>query len=271
MKNHLTRLLFAILISIFIIGCEKEDSEITTAIETEEITKDSEVKQEAQEEIVDISHTYYYRGEKFKVTYTLNQKERDVIKTSGDVDMAKAVFGKEDSPKALLFENPEEGKKEIGIRVFDTDEEMNRYVEKNLELPKDIDEGQNENDRMACSSYDYWGNGSFYFYKHAYYNTEMTSMRRTSRRATGNHWVGSANNDNLSSVIIGVPYAHRGYLRLKQHSCYNGKSLNFYIVNYSSSSYFGVANLQWYTLSGWWWWRTSWNDQVSSYKGWCWK
>ncbi|MDY8134900.1 hypothetical protein [Aquimarina sp. 2201CG5-10] len=264
MKNHLAKLLYIAFIAVFIAGCEKEDdSQVSTNPESIEAIKNA--GNEEQENIVNISHQYYYQGKEFNVTYTLDQKERNVIKTSGDTDIARAIFGREDSPKALLFENPVMGSKEIAIRVFDTDQEMNRYLENNGGLPKETsDQG-----KAACSSYNYIGYGSFYFYKHAYYSTEMLSMRRTSTRSTGNHWVGSGNNDNLSSVILNIPINTQGYLRLKEHICYGGKSLNFYINDYTSAL-FGIPNLQWYTLSGWWWWTTSWNDQVSSYQAWCW-
>lgn len=262
MKNYLARLLSIVLVSVLIIGCETEDSLVN---ESPEITKDhkNDVNQ-LQENIVDISHHYSYQGKEFSVMYTLDQKERNVLKVSGDIDKARAVFGRQDSPKALLFDNQVTGSKEIVIQVFDTDQEMNRYLEKNGKLPKEtFDQSK------SCSSFNYYGFGSFYFYKHAYYNTEMLSMRRTSTRATGNHWVGSANNDNLSSIRMGIPINTQGFLTLREHICYGGKSLNFYMQDYTTSL-FWIPNLQWYTLSGWWWWQTSWNDQVSSYGAWCW-
>ncbi|SEL65180.1 hypothetical protein SAMN04487910_2923 [Aquimarina amphilecti] len=263
MEKNLRRLIIFSLLLVFSFGCETDDSVVTTNLEASE--RIETVKQ--NEEIVDISHRYHYQGKEFNVTYTLNEKERNVIKTSGDVDIAKAVFGKEDSPKALLFENPVMDSKEIAIKVFDTDEEMNRYLESKGQLPDR--NFKNQNTKGACSSFNYLGYGSFYFYKHAYYDTEMMGMRRTMTRATGNHWVGSSYNDNLSSIKMGIPINTKGYLTLREHICYGGKSLNFYIDDYTTSI-FGVPNLQWYTLSGWWWWRTSWNDQVSSYGAWCW-
>ncbi|WP_103070406.1 hypothetical protein [Aquimarina sediminis] len=263
MKKKLRRLLVVTLVSFFISGCETDDSVVTAKVEANDEIEN--IKQE--EGIVDISHTYYYQGKEFNVTYTLNEKERNVIKTSGDVDMARTIFGREDSPKALLFEKPVMDSKEISIKVFDTDQEMNQYLENKGQLPKE--NFKNKNIKGACSSFNYLGYGSFYFYKHAYYNTEMLGMRRTSTRATGNHWVGSTYNDNLSSIKMGIPINTKGFLTLREHICYGGKSLNFYMEDYTTSL-FWIPNLQWYTLSGWWWWRTSWNDQVSSYGAWCW-
>ncbi|WP_459210667.1 hypothetical protein [Aquimarina rhabdastrellae] len=265
MKNYFVKSLFIFLFSIFIVGCQKDDGITHQNSESIEVLKKNEA--ELLENIVDITHLYSYQGKDFRVTYTLNQKERNVIKTSGDTDIAQEIFGKEDAPKTLLFENPIMEHTEISIKVFDSDEEMNRYLKTIDGLPKES--FNSNNNKASCNSYNYWGPGAFYFYKHAYYNTEMYSMRRTYAGATGNHWVGSTNNDNLSSIRLGIPINTKGFLNLKEHICYGGKSLNFYIHDYTTSL-FGVPNLQWYTLSGWWWWKTSWNDQVSSYRAWCW-
>ncbi|WP_025742838.1 hypothetical protein [Aquimarina pacifica] len=283
MKNHVTKLVFLISISIFLFGCEKEDSMVSTEVEKEALLKNSTSKDIEnpeeefgdieQEEIVKISHNYYYNEREFNVTYTYNQIEDEITDVSGDLEMAETLFTKEESGTTLLFDKLEEDSKEISVRVFDSEEEMTAYMEKHLELelPKEEEEGQEtENKGFRCNSYDYWGHGNFYFYKHAYYSSQMNSLRRTSRRATGNHWVGSGNNDQMSSAIITKPYWYNGYLRLKEHSCYGGKSLNFYIPGYYYWSSYGIKNLSWYTLKWKWFKKISWNDQVSSYQGWCW-
>ncbi len=285
MKNYVTKLLFAVSISIVLFGCEKEDTDdtiVTSEMKTKELlkstaTKDVENPEDEfedieQEEIVKISHNYYYNEREFNITYTYNQIEDEILEVSGDLEIAESLFTEEEQGTTLLFDKLKENSKEISVRVFDSEEEMNAYMEKHLELELPKEEGGQDtlNKGYRCSSYDYSGYGNFYFYKHAYYSTQMNSLRRTSRRATGNHWVGAANNDQMSSTIITKPYWYNGYLRLKEHSCYGGKSLNFYIPWYYYWSSYGIPNLSWYTLQWKWFKRISWNDQVSSYQGWCW-
>ena len=115
---------------------------------------------------------------------------------------------------------------------------------------------------------DIGGTGSFYFYKHAYYNTEMLGMRRVGRYYYRDHWVGSANNDQLSSLVVAKPENRQAVVYLYQHYCYGGRVIGFYQPQGYDS--FGIGNLSWYTMSGWWWWKKSWNDQVSSTSGWAW-
>lgn len=264
MTKRFNYLLSAVFLAIFLVGCQKDEAPLTT--ETQAI--EDEVKTESQklQESINISHTYIYRGETFRVNYTLNEVDGEVLETSGDENFAAEKFGTEEGPQALLFEDPSEDNKDILVRVFDTNEEMEQYLLEQKKVPAEAftvpAEGSGETGRY-CWSWFYSGVGNYYFYQHAYYNNEMTGMRRTNTRYSGNHWVGSAYNDQLSSLIINKPYYYRGYVSLKQHSCYAGRTLNFYLpAGYTTA---GVANLKWYTLSGWWFWRKSWNDQVSSY------
>ncbi|WP_340202252.1 hypothetical protein [Ascidiimonas sp. W6] len=264
MRKQINYLVMVFFIAIFLVGCQKDETPLTSDTEAVE----QQVKKETQrlQETVDITHIYEYRGNSFKITYTLNEAEGEVLKTSGDENLAAEIFGKEEGPQAMLFEDPSEDTKEIIVRVFDTNAEMEQFLKKERTVPQEAfttpEEGASETARN-CYSWFYNGYANFYFYKHIYYNTEMIGMRRSNTRYSGNHWVGSTYNDQLSSLIINKPYYNRAYVSLKQHSCYGGRTINFYAgPGYTTA---GVANLKWYTLSGWWWWRKSWNDQVSSY------
>lgn len=256
------------LAAVLFTGCQKDEDPLIS--DTEGIENDLSNDTQRAPEVVDITHTYVYRGQTFKVTYTLDEAEGEVLKTTGDEGMAAELFGTEEGPEAMYFEDPSEESREITVRVFDTNEEMDAYLESEKIVPEDglgIPEEGSETARY-CYSWRWWGYGNFYFYKHAWYGSEMTGMRRTNTRYSGNHWVGSSYNDQLSSLIINKPVYFRAYVRLYQHSCYGGRTLNFY--SRPGWTTVGVPNLKWYTLSGWWFWRKSWNDQVSSYRVWAW-
>ena len=233
------------------------------------------------ENVTTVTHNYSYYGERFSVSYTLNNESGEVLGTQGDTERASSVFRtSEEGPQAILFSNladrgdnriePDTNSPayvQIDVQLFDTTEEMEAEVERESQgVPQEGEVATGA--EGPCSSLDYSGNGRFYFYKHAYYNSEMTPLRRYNRRYFRNHWVGSSYNDQMSSLIVIKPYYSRSLTYLYQHSCFNGKVLGFY---QGPGSYgYGVGNLKWYTLSGWWWWRTSWNDQVSSIRGWNW-
>lgn len=240
-----------------------------------------------------VKYNYDYYGERFSVNYTIDNESGELLSTEGDLERAYALFPEGEGPQAVLFtnlpedENPDEvqndnsGFVEIDAEIFNSEAEMDAQVERYAEeaIPQEEagadDNGRRDNTGQGeitakgpCHSYSLSGSGKFRYYRHAYYNTEMTSLRRHYKRFFRNHWVGSSNNDQMSSLVATKPWNKRIYTRLYQHSCFNGRSIGFYRGRPWSGVY--VRNLTWYTLSGALWWRTSWNDQVSSVAGWCW-
>ncbi len=239
---------------------------------------DAEIaKRASQESITNVKHNYTYNGESFSIVYTLNNESGEVLDTSGDLERAQSLVSADREPQAVLYTDLEEYSESnadaaapsevvIEVKLYDSVEEMESDVERLAETRIPSTEGS---DQVAgaegpCISFSGAGNGNFYFYKHAYYSTEMTGLRRTNRRYFWNHWVGSTYNDQMSSLISLKPYYQRVYTILYEHSCFNGRAIGFYAGpgNYG----FGIRNLKWYRLR---WWR-SWNDQVSSIKGYAW-
>ncbi|WP_428740534.1 hypothetical protein [Tenacibaculum sp.] len=251
----------AVMFLTIFISCQNEE-----VVENEAKGKETEL---ARESAVVINHTYDYYGKEFKVSYVYDEETGEVLKADGDVDMAQEIFGDEErAPKSLFFDNQKEGSTDIQVKVFDNGEDLQEYASKVAEeFPGDqvATEGKAS---KGCSDYDIYGSGNFYFYKHIYYNTYMSGMSRTNRYYYRDYWVGSGYNDQLSSLIVKKPWNRRALVYLYQHSCYGGKVIGFY--QSTGPSGFGIANLKWYTMSGWWFWRKSWNDQVSSTKGWAW-
>ena len=266
------KILFGVLciVALSITGCQTDAVSETPEEETGfEITK--------QANVTNVTHNYSYNGERFSISYALDNESGEVLSTSGDTDRAESLVSADREPQAVLYTNlPDSGDRvdaadvpsqvEIDVQLFDSVEEMEAYVERDsgTRLPT---EGNSEVAARAagpCISFSGSGTGNFYYYKHAYFSTEMTGLRRTSRRYFWNHWVGSTYNDQMSSLIATKPYNRRVYTILYEHSCFNGRAIGFYrgTGNYG----FGVLNLKWYRLR---WWR-SWNDQVSSIRGYAW-
>ncbi|WP_035096610.1 hypothetical protein [Aquimarina megaterium] len=228
-------------------------------------TKDLQNKA-SEQGIVEIVHNYDYYGEKFKVLYVLDTKESEVVKVDGDVQMAERIFGKKDSPQGLFFEDQKEGETTINVKVFNTNDEVDEYIVKLAgDFPKERSEQQVT--KGACVDGSINGTGNFYFYYHINYVTEMTGIRRTNKYYYKD-WNLGGYNDHMSSLRLTKPWGRRAYVRLYQHSCYNGRTLNFYSPYYQTVA--GANDLRNYTLSGWWFWKKSWNDKTSSYRVWAW-
>jgi hypothetical protein len=277
------KILFGILciVAISITGCQTD-----SVSETPEEQADFEITKRATAENNEtvVKYNYTYNGERFSVNHTVDNESGEVLRTEGDTDRATSMFASEEGPGAILFSNLEDrgdigdpadtalttedpSYVELDVQLFDTVEEMEAEVERTSgggRLPTG-DEAQVSGGE-SCTSAQSWGYGRFYYYKHKNYNSEMTGLRRYNRSYFRNHWVGSSYNDQMSSLIALKPYNRYIYTKLYQHSCFNGKVIGFYQGRYRGYG-FGIRNLKWYKLSGWLWWRTSWNDQVSSIKG----
>jgi hypothetical protein len=272
MKVKLNLVMYSLLVLSVLFGCQNEELNVESIEETnsEVKTTDERLKMRGQQNEVNINHTYNYYGEQFKVSYTYNQKEDQVLKTEGDIEMAEKIFGNNgEEPKSLFFNNPKEGSTDIEVNVFDNQEDLKLYAFKLTgKIPGSEEKPLNTMAKGNCTSQDYWGTGKFYFYKHINYNTSMSGMNRVGRYYYKDHWVGSSYNDQLSSLIVTKPSYKKAIVYLYQHSCFGGKIIGFYQP--TGSTGFGITNLTWYTMSGWWWWKKSWNDQVSSTSGWAW-
>lgn len=270
------KILFGILciVALSITGCQTD-----SVSETPEEQANFEItKRTAQENVTTVTHNYSYNGERFSISYDLDNDSGEVLRTSGDTDRAQSLVSSDNEPQAVLYTNlPDSGNRvdaaavpsqvEIDVQLFDSVEEMEAVVARSAgsQIPTDGANAVRANGAEGpCISFSGSGTGNFYYYKHAYFNTEMTGLRRTSRRYFWNHWVGSSYNDQMSSLIATKPYNRRVYTVLYEHSCFNGRAIGFYrgTGNYG----FGVLNLKWYRLR---WWR-SWNDQVSSIRGYAW-
>lgn len=221
-----------------------------------------------------VKHIYTYNRETFNVNYTINNETGDVISTEGDVDRAEQLFSTDERASSVLITELEEYNPDtvvetpetvtIKLEVFDTEDEMQAYVESDgVRIPTPNGEYA-ANAEGPCNDYDIGGQGRFYFYKHWFFGSEMLPLRRLNRYYYRDYAFGSYN-DQMSSLIVLKPSYRRSYTVLYQHTCLNGRRLAFY--QRTGYTGYGIVSLRWYTLYRWWFWRTSWNDQVSSSQG----
>lgn len=248
-----------IALSILIIGCQSEPEVVETETEVEETIEVIEVKK-FQSEISNITHKYNYYGKEFQVTYVYNNEKDEVIDAYGDEEIAKEVFGKEGGPEGTLVTAVEgdENHKEITMKIFDTAEEIDAYTEKELKSTEAA--SQNYASRNNCFNVDLPGNDEIRFFEDINYVWELVDIRGLNKRTYGIQYLGH-NNDRISSFYMRSTAFQQ--VSFYEHSCYSGKRLTF--NKYHTSQFFGVNNLRHYTLSGTWFWRKSWNDQISSF------
>ena len=221
-----------------------------------------------------VRHIYTYNQETFNVNYTIDNESGDVLNTEGDLERAEQLFSTDDQASSVLIteleeynpDTPVETPQEVTIRleVFDSENEMQAYVESDGVRVPTPDGEYTANAEGPCNDYDIAGQGRFYFYKNWFFGNEMLPLRRVNRNYYRDYAFGSYN-DQMSSLIVLKPYNRRSYTILYQHTCLNGRSLGFY--QRTGFTGYGIVTLRWYTLYRWWFWRTSWNDQVSSSQG----
>ena len=258
------------LTTVLLTGCEKE-------LLNEDVTEESNLNSSQRiNTTTTIKHHYNYYGEQFTVVYHFNNESQEVLSVEGDTEQASSLFSADDTrPKGVLVEDLEEYDEtivptvpeyvEINLRLFNTTEEMDTFINENYgEIPS----SEAKTLRGPCISSQVNGNGNFHFYKHAFYNAELLQLKRIQKSVFRNHWLGN-NNDQLTSFSMYKPQYFKSYTKLYEHPCYSGSALGFYFKPTRYKASFGVRNLRWYKLIGWWGER-DWNDVTSSIKGWNW-
>jgi len=262
------------IVALSITSCQTD-----SVSETPEEQADVEIaKRDSRGSITTVQHNYNYSGDRFTVKYVVNNDTGAVLETSGDVRVLESYVAAGREPQAVLFANLED----IGPRVtrgevapshvsldvllFESNEAMESHVERlaGRAIPSTSNSSITRGAEGPCISVSAAGVGDFYFFKHDYYDTEMTSLRRLNRFYFLNHWVGSTHNDEMTSLAVFKPFNRNTYTVLHKHSCFNGKSLAFY--QGPGATGFGVPNLSWFGLG----WFGNWNDEVSSIYGYGW-
>lgn len=261
---------------LFITALTMTSCQTDSVTESPEEQAKIETSQRATEasNTTEVKHIYNYNRETFTVSYIVDNETGDVLDTAGDTGRAEELFSTDERASSVLITELEEYSPDeaadatssvvINLQVFDSEDEMQAFVEEDGgRIPQDGEYVANA--EGPCNDYDIWGQGRFYFYKHWYYGSEMTPLRRTNRYYYRDYTFGSYN-DQMSSLIVLKPSYRRSYTVLYQHSCLNGRRLAFY--QRTGYTGYGVPNLRHYTLYRWFFWRVSWNDQVSSSQGW---
>ncbi|WP_420571617.1 hypothetical protein [Kordia sp.] len=273
-KTYLGMLAIAVL---SITSCQTDNVEEQTEVEATFQSKEGT----NNENVTVVKHVYNYNGEEFSVNYIVNNESEEIVSVDGDVRRAEELFSTDERASSVLVTELEEYDPNGTIRtpesiilqfnLFDSKTEMEAFVQVNssVMMPDEQEYATNQQFHNPCYSLDIFGEGRFYFYEDFSYGNEMVPLRRNGRYYFRNHWVGSTYNDKMSSLIVRKPSNKRSYTILYEDACMNGRTLAFY-QNTGYTGY-GIPSLRYYILYRIWFWRTAtWNNQVSSIKGYCW-
>ena len=241
-------------------ACEKDDVKPTTPavepVETYEI----------------VQHlTYQDQTYELKFTYDKNDS---LIELTGDVAEVAKFQGKAVPPAAYLVEQPDEDVYAYNIHVFDTDEEMDSYrVKEGMPIPAEATV-----DRQ-CSQYtSVGGTANYRFYEHSNFSNELNYLT-TNNQSYFQRDFYSAENDKISSLQIWGTTT-RASVDLFADGCFSGLKITF--VSTAPGQVFSMSNLNsigifvltpYYDLMGNYLGTVStqvgtWNDRISSVKGW---
>ncbi|AXT53195.1 hypothetical protein D1818_21055 [Aquimarina sp. BL5] len=256
MKNFKIITLSIITSLLFFTSCEKEEDGFVEEVKGEQKTENA---------VIEVTHNYTYKSEKFSVVYTFDTKGEEVLEVEGDIAMAEEVFGKENPEQALYFpitETEAESKDVIDIVVFDSFEELKEYQN---EEEKTLVTRQSKKNKSFCYDHTMNGEASVRFYHDIFLQNEMTFIRQNNISFRQDFDLGGLN-DRLSSFEVRKQFGSTTSVYLFEHGCFRGRSYTFSFM--PSVAHAGVFDLRTATLSGWWFWRKSWNDQASSFRVW---
>ncbi|WP_108866386.1 hypothetical protein [Aquimarina aquimarini] len=246
------------IVSILLIACTQDDAipENQNIISNNRIEK-NEISETASIDI--ITHEYDYYGKIFKVTYSLDTKNSTVINVKGDTEIAQEILGKGSASQSVLFYIDEQNNADhlIKSKVFNTHQEVAKYVGHDTLAIADAKNQKNE-----CNDIDNYGPIDYRFYVDIDYFNEMSGITAFKRKDYSKYHLG-VYNDRLSSFMCSSLYNWEVSLTLFEDICRSGKSYTFFKSHNAPN--LRVEDLRPYTLSGWWFWRQSWNDNVSSF------
>lgn len=223
------------LFATLLIGCKKE----------EQNPKNTLPLSGSQSNLIEVTHHYDYYGTTFSVRFVFNEYNEVVIR-EGDVALYDRIMENEiNSIKAFKIDRIMKEGKEMDIRIFNSEEELNRIYEQ--EIPE-----LSGSDR--CTD---WlsqpGSAEFYFFEHVDYNQEFHFLRVTNASYFQDQWLDQAN-DQISSFWVGptqYPTNDRARLDVFMGSCFSGNIYSFTAPH---------PNLHWA--------NPNLGDQISSLKGW---
>lgn len=242
---------------LFFTSCEKESV-------NQEFTEEINETQKNENAIIEVKHNYTYKKEKFSIVYTYDSKQDEVLDVVGDIEMAEKVFGNENPEQALYFPIQEaELSNVVDIVVFDSFEELNEYQSQAEEML--VDKSQDKNSKLFCYDHTIDGDADVRFYHDIFLQNEMTFIRQNNvsfRQDFDLGWL----NDRLSSFEVRKPFGRTTSVYLFEHGCFGGRNITFDF--YPNIAHAAIFDLRTATLSGWWFWRKSWNDQTSSFRVW---
>lgn len=257
MKNFKIITLSIILSTLLFTSCEKEEDVLLEDVNYTEKTKEND------NAITEVTHNYTYNDEKFTIVYTFNTEEDEVLNVEGDVEMAEEVFANDNSEQALYFPiQDEDSNNDIDIVVFDSYEELQDYQNEEGRMQATY---PNTNNKSFCFDHTIPGESDVRFYNDISLRNEMIFLRQNNISFRQDFDLGG-NDNRLSSFEVDKGFGRTTSVYLFERGCFRGRNWTFdFGTNIAHAAIFDLRS---YTLSGWWFWRTSWNDQASSFRVW---
>jgi hypothetical protein len=260
------------MVAVIMTSCQTEEQTPITEENNLDISKrNADISQEATSVV---TYNYTYNGERFTINYTVDDESGEVLGADGDTDVASSLFRDSEGPEAVLFTNLEDynedqpavfaensGDTVIDAELFDTNEDMEVALERMAGQPLEtINLVNSEN----CTTFSFPGGGTFFYFRNRNYQSIMPALTKNNITISLDHQFPAADNDAMSSLIVLKPFNDFTYTIIYENICFGGRRLVFARGRGPS---FGVPNLRRFRISGFWWWRRTWDNRASSVIG----
>jgi hypothetical protein len=260
------------MVAVIMTSCQTEEQTPITEENNLDISKrNADISQEATSVV---TYNYTYNGERFTINYTVDDESGEVLGADGDTDVASSLFRDSEGPEAVLFTNLEDynedqpavfaensGDTVIDAELFDTNEDMEVALERMAGQPLETSNLVNSEN---CTTFSFPGGGTFFYFRNRNYQSIMPALTKNNITISLDHQFPAADNDAMSSLIVLKPFNDFTYTIIYENICFGGRRLVFARGRGPS---FGVPNLRRFRISGFWWWRRTWDNRASSVIG----
>lgn len=251
MKHY--KLALVVLLSIVtLVSCQKEsiDEEINTRTNFKQNNSE-------QDDLKTVTHQYEYYGEKFKITYQYNTKTNEMVNIEGDKKAARNIIANGSENLAFLYEYKNDQSLDVfNVKIFDSREGLLRYIQPNKKA-----NAMKNNDCVDRESY---GHADYLFYDGTQLSGQLLYHGSNKDEYAIQYLYGA--NDRISSLTAQTLLSNVTLeVVIYEHSCYTGISHTF--TQPSNMGAMHIRDLRNLTLSGWWIFSTSWDNQISSFEG----
>ncbi|WP_162819812.1 hypothetical protein [Kordia sp. SMS9] len=257
----------------------------TDSVEQTPAAEESNSSNAKRSDITNVTYNYTYNRQRFTINYALDGESGEVLDMNGDTDVASSFFQGSEGPEAVLFTNLEDynedqpdvfiddsGDVVIEAELFDTNADMEAALEEMAGQPLETNNATTESDRGNtatlehgnCTTFSFPGGGRFFYYRNRNYSGLMPALTKNNIRISLDHQFPAADDNAMSSLIVLKPFNDFTYTIIYENPCFTGRRLVFARGRGPS---FGIRNLRRYRISGFFWWRRTWDNRASSVIG----